>query len=91
MKKFVKKILSNIELYEEFKSILTYHSSSIEGSKVSQEDNTKLVNNPTEKIISMELERYKKDEVIENKNLGDVFDDVIRHYKEPFSLDELKR
>ncbi|GMO13582.1 MAG: hypothetical protein Ta2E_03160 [Mycoplasmoidaceae bacterium] len=91
MNNFIKKVLSNVSLYEEFKSIFTYHSSSIEGSKVSQEDNTKLVNTPTKEILSYELERYKKDEVIENRNLGFVFDEVIKCINDEFSIAELKK
>ncbi|GHU49268.1 hypothetical protein FACS189459_0330 [Bacilli bacterium] len=91
MNKFIKNILSDIELYEHFKSVLTFHSSCIEGSKISEEDNTKLVNNPSQKTISFEMEKYKKDEVIENKNLGDVFDDLIRNYMNDFSIEELKQ
>jgi hypothetical protein len=79
-------LFTNATLYEEFKSDFTYHSSSIEGSHLKKEDNSKLINSPYDKkLISQELLNYQHDEVFENRNLGIVFDMMLSSINEPLS------
>ncbi|MDR0340880.1 MAG: Fic family protein [Mycoplasmataceae bacterium] len=90
MKNFTKLLLSNIEIYEKFKSDFTYHSSNIEGSKISKEDNSILVSNITKTAKNSIMEQYEKDEIIENRNLGIIFDTMFKNYTSEFSIQELK-
>lgn len=69
-----------------FKIDFTYHSSRIEGSKITRHENTKLIQTPFDKkLISFELKTYKHDEVYENRNLGLVFDKMISSLFEPLT------
>jgi hypothetical protein len=80
MKEFIKTLLVDKSLYEQFKSEFTFHSSAIEGSTVSKEDNTKilLMDNPTNKELMIETnKKYPEDEVQEIFNLGVLFDYMI--------------
>ncbi|GHU32598.1 hypothetical protein FACS1894166_06230 [Bacilli bacterium] len=80
MKYFARKLSTNIKLYEKLKSDFTYHSSAIEGSTITEKDNTKIVNaaySINSKVITSELLNYKHDEVYENRNLGIVFDKLL--------------
>jgi hypothetical protein len=86
MNKKYNALFDNAILYEKFKSDFTYHSSSIEGSHVKKDDNSKLINSPYDKkLISQELLNYRHDEVFENRNLGIVFDMMLSSIKEPLT------
>jgi hypothetical protein len=83
-------LFTDIELYEEFKNDFTYHSSSIEGSHVKKQDNSKLIQSPHDKkLISQELLNYQHDEVFENRNLGIVFDMMLSSLNKPLSKEIL--
>lgn len=86
MKKILNIILTNKDIYEMFKIDFTYHSSQIEGSKITKQENTRLIQTPFDKkLISLELKTYQHDEVYENRNLGLVFDKMISTLFEPLT------
>jgi Fic family protein len=75
-------LTSNV--YREFKNDFTYHSSKIEGSTLSSEENLGLI---TKSILKEELFKFHERKfVLENSHLIDVFDYVMQHYSDP--LDE---
>jgi hypothetical protein len=91
MKRFKQIILSNLELYEKFKKDFTYHSSAIEGSTITKADNGTIVSSFAS---ALELEKkypgYDKDEILENRNLGMIFDLMVKYYNEPLTTEMLK-
>jgi 2-hydroxy-3-keto-5-methylthiopentenyl-1-phosphate phosphatase len=91
MKNFVKLLVSNTELYKLFKNNFTYHSSNLEGSTVTLEDNNKIINEELNhnQIMKITKEKYDDDEVQENYNNGELFDYVIKTLNEPLTIKEL--
>jgi hypothetical protein len=91
MNKFKQNILSNVELYEKFKKDFTYHSSAIEGSTITKTDNGTIVSSSTPVLeLKKKYPKYSKDEILENRNLGVVFDLMIKQYNEPLTAEILK-
>jgi len=91
MKDFLKLLFNDVKLYEKFKSDFTYHSSAIEGSTISKKDNARLVNENTTISVKDEINKYSKDEVLENIGLGKVFDIMIKNLNTDFSIEEIKQ
>jgi Fic family protein len=69
--------------YTEFKNMITYHSSKIEGSTLSLKDNRKLIEAPNTYKSFLEMHQAKF--VIENLYLLKLFDWVIKTYKQPLT------
>jgi hypothetical protein len=86
----IKTILSNIKFYEKLKNDFTYHSSAIEGSTLSYEDNKIAVENPEAVTTKRFTSRYEPDELQENINCGILFDYVITTVNDKLTERELK-
>jgi hypothetical protein len=80
--------------YRLLKADFSYHSSSIEGSTVTEEDNLTLnsLNNDinVERIATQYKGKYQHDEVIENFNCGVLFDYLLDTINQPITERELK-
>lgn len=88
------KINIDSDLYLELKSDFSYHSSAIEGSTVTKEDNDKIIkfnsNFDTETIAINYENKYEHDEVIENFNCGNLFEYILVTINQPITEKELK-
>jgi Fic family protein len=75
--------------YSELKNIITFHSSKIEGSTLSIDDNKSLITNVTskEELIQIHEEKF----VVENKHLLEVFDFIVDSYSEPLTHNYIKK
>ncbi|MDR1850616.1 MAG: Fic family protein [Mycoplasmataceae bacterium] len=82
------KIDKNNELYISLKNDFTFHSSAIEGSHVTLEENMALITNPESRVGL--LKKYPEKEVYENENLIKVFDYVIDTYTKPLTDEYIK-
>jgi Fic family protein len=83
------KIALDSEVYLNFKNDFTYHSSKIEGSTISSEENMDLV---TKKIKKEELAKtHELKYVLENIHLLDVFDYVLKTFSEPLTENYIKK
>jgi uncharacterized protein YueI len=84
----------NNELFLLLKSDFTYHSSAIEGSKVTEVDNaiiSKLSSETDTEIIATKYKgKYQHDEVIENFNCGNLFEYLLLTIDEPITEKALK-
>ncbi|MDR3163820.1 MAG: Fic family protein [Mycoplasmataceae bacterium] len=83
------KVDKESDLYIELKNDFTFHSSAIEGSKVSKQDNLSLITEPY-KIDSL-LKKYPEKDVVENLNLIRVFDYVVDTHDEQLSISYIKK
>ncbi|GHU30943.1 hypothetical protein FACS1894166_01490 [Bacilli bacterium] len=86
----IKTLLSNIEFYEKLKDDFTYHSSAIEGSTLTYEDNKTAIDHPDTVKPEQFPNKYKHDELQENINCGVLFDYVISTINERLNERELK-
>jgi hypothetical protein len=95
----IKKILlneanSNSELFLSLKADFSYHSSAIEGSKVTEKDNKEI--SKISSMISAETiatkyhDKYTHDEVIENFNCGILFEYIFKTFDEPITEKSIK-
>jgi Fic family protein len=75
--------------YSEFKNVITYHSSKIEGSSLSLEDNKALISDTNAKGKLMQMHEAKF--VIENQQLLEVFDFIVDTYDEPLTHNYIKK
>jgi Fic family protein len=85
------KINKDSELYVRLKNDFTFHSSAIEGSKVTMEHNMELITAPTQQTKSKLLQLYPEKDVLENENLINVFDLVIDTYETSLSVEYIKK
>ncbi|MDR2461744.1 MAG: Fic family protein [Mycoplasmataceae bacterium] len=100
MKEFKNKLFINDELnstsdlYFKLKADFTYHSSAIENSTVTKDDNFDVINFPsktnTETIATKYKGKYKHDEIIENFNCGNMFEYILQTINKPINEKELK-
>ncbi|GMO13564.1 MAG: hypothetical protein Ta2E_03130 [Mycoplasmoidaceae bacterium] len=79
----------NSTIYNEFKNDFTYHSSRIEGSTITSQQNSTLISNHEYKKVLLKTvdEKY----VIENFNLITAFEYVVDNYAKPLNSAFIKK